>query len=33
VKEDPEAFTLDPGTELIRDERGVRIARVHEESD
>jgi len=33
VKEDPEAFTLDPGSELIRDERGVRIARVDEESD
>jgi cyanophycin synthetase len=33
VEEDPEAFTLDPGSELIRDERGVRIARVDEESD
>jgi cyanophycin synthetase len=33
VEEDPEAFTLDPGAELIRDERGVRIARVDEESD
>jgi cyanophycin synthetase len=33
VEEDPEAFTLDPGSELIRDERGVRIARVEEESD
>ncbi len=33
VEEDPDAFTLDPGSELIRDERGVRIARVEEESD
>ena len=33
VEEDPEAFTLDPGAELIRDERGVRIARVDEDSD
>jgi cyanophycin synthetase len=33
VEENPEAFTLEPGTELIRDERGVRIARVDEESD
>jgi cyanophycin synthetase len=33
VEEDPEAFTLDPGAELIVDERGVRIARVDEESD
>ncbi len=33
VEEDPEAFTLDPGSELIRDERGVRIARLDEESD
>jgi cyanophycin synthetase len=33
VEEDPEAFTLEPGAELIRDERGVRIARVDEESD
>jgi len=33
VEEDPEAFTLDPGAELIRDERGVRIARIDEESD
>jgi cyanophycin synthetase len=33
VEEDPEAFTLDPDSELIRDERGVRIARVEEESD
>ena len=33
VEEDPEAFTLDPGSELIRDERGVRIARADEESD
>jgi cyanophycin synthetase len=33
VEEDPEAFMLDPGAELIRDERGVRIARIDEESD
>jgi len=33
VKEDPEAFTLEPGAELIRDERGVRIARIDEDSD
>jgi cyanophycin synthetase len=33
VEEDPMAFTLDPGAELIRDERGVRIARIDEESD
>ena len=33
VEEDPEAFQLDPDMELIRDERGVRIARLDEESD
>ncbi len=33
VEEDPEAFTLEPGAELIRDERGVRIARIEEDSD
>jgi cyanophycin synthetase len=33
VEEDPDAFTLEPGSELIKDERGVRIARVEEESD
>jgi cyanophycin synthetase len=33
VQADPNAFRLEPGTELIRDERGVRIARVDEESD
>jgi cyanophycin synthetase len=33
VEENPEAFTLEPGAELIRDERGVRIARVEEVSD
>jgi hypothetical protein len=33
VQEDPEAFQLEPGSELIRDERGVRIAKVDEESD
>ena len=32
VEADPEAFTLEPGSELIRDERGVRIARIEEES-
>ena len=33
VEEDPEAFQLDEDVELIRDERGVRIARLDEESD
>ena len=33
VTEDPEAFQLDADMELIRDERGVRIARLDEESD
>ncbi len=33
VEEDPDAFTLGPGAELIADERGVRIARDDEESD
>jgi len=33
VQADPNAFQLEPGAELIRDERGVRIARVDEESD
>jgi cyanophycin synthetase len=33
VEEDPLAFSLDEGEELIRDERGVRIARQEEESD
>ena len=33
VEADPEAFLLEPGASLIRDERGVRIARVEEESD
>ena len=33
VEADPEAFMLDPGAELIRDDRGVRIARIDEESD
>ena len=31
VEEDPEAFSLEPGTELISDERGVRIAAQHDE--
>ena len=30
VEEDPEAFHLDPGARLIRDERGVRLARDEE---
>jgi len=30
VEEDPEAFSLDPGTRLIRDERGVRLAKDEE---
>jgi cyanophycin synthetase len=33
VQANPDAFRLEPGAELIRDERGVRIARVEEESD
>jgi cyanophycin synthetase len=33
VETDPEAFKLGPESELVRDERGVRIARVDEESD
>jgi cyanophycin synthetase len=33
VEEDPQAFTLDAGEELIRDDRGVRIARNEEEGD
>ncbi len=33
VEEDPLAFILDEGDELIRDERGVRIARHEEEGD
>ena len=33
VEEDPQAFRLEPGEELIRDERGVRIARQEEEGD
>ncbi len=33
VEEDPDAFSMDPGTRLIRDERGVRVAREDEESD
>jgi len=32
VEEDPEAFSLDAGVRLVRDERGVRLAR-EEESD
>jgi cyanophycin synthetase len=32
VEEDPEAFSLEPGARIVRDERGVRLARV-EESD
>jgi cyanophycin synthetase len=33
VQADPNAFRLEPGAELVRDERGVRIARVEEDSD
>jgi cyanophycin synthetase len=33
VEEDPQAFQLEPGAELIRDERGVRIARQEEPGD
>jgi cyanophycin synthetase len=33
VEEDPDAFMLEPGEELIRDERGVRIARQEEPGD
>ena len=33
VEEDPDAFALDPGARLVRDERGVRLARDEEESD
>ncbi len=33
VEEDPDAFSLEPGTRLVRDERGVRLAREEEESD
>jgi len=33
VEPNPEAFMIDPEAELIRDERGVRIARLEEESD
>jgi cyanophycin synthetase len=32
VEEDPEAFSMDAGARLVRDERGVRLAR-EEESD
>ncbi len=33
VETDPDAFKLDPAAELVRDERGVRLARVEEQSD
>lgn len=33
VESDPDAFKLDPAAELVIDERGVRLARVEEESD
>ena len=33
VEADPEAFALESIADLVRDERGVRIARVDEESD
>jgi cyanophycin synthetase len=32
VEADPDAFSLDSGVRLVRDERGVRVAR-EEESD
>jgi cyanophycin synthetase len=32
VEADPEAFSMDSGVRLVRDERGVRVAR-EEESD
>jgi cyanophycin synthetase len=33
VESDPDAFKLDAAAELVRDERGVRLARVEEPSD
>jgi cyanophycin synthetase len=33
VESDPDAFKLDSTAELVRDGRGVRLARVEEESD
>ena len=33
VEENPQAFSLDAGARLVRDERGVRLARDEEESD
>jgi len=33
VETNPDAFTLDPAAELVRDERGVRLARVEENAD
>ena len=33
VSEDPEAFTMEPGAKLVRDERGVRLARTEPDSD
>lgn len=33
VESDPDAFKLDSAAELVRDGRGVRLARVEEESD
>ena len=33
INPDPDAFSLDENQELIRDEKGVRLARVDEESD
>jgi cyanophycin synthetase len=33
VETDPDAFKLDAAAELVRDERGVRLARVEEDSD
>jgi cyanophycin synthetase len=33
IEEDPEAFALDAQSKLVRDERGVRLARQDEETD
>jgi hypothetical protein len=33
VEADPDAFSLDSEAALVRDERGVRLARVEEEAD
>ena len=33
VESNPDAFSLDANADLVRDERGVRLARVEEDSD